>query len=328
VYAFGVIAYELLKGGWPFAGPDFREQHLHNKPLSLPGIPVTLDALVQECLYKAPAARPSPANLLARLGRIAELHASSRGLEDLQNANRGEVSRRGDVDRRESASQSEAERRDDLFQAAIQGLSGISDALREAIIENASTATVEQVPGGWTIRLNRAELRLTPPTKTREAQAGPWGVWKGPIDVIAHASLILTRAPDFFDDPDHYYKGRSHSLWYCNAKEEGRYQCFETAFMVSRVGADPSLHYQWAGEMDRRFNEVPFSLDPGQESIQALSADPSIFEVAWPFTVVSIGELDEFIDRWASWLANASEGRLDRPLELPERPTQGSWRQS
>jgi serine/threonine-protein kinase len=68
VYALGIIAYELLAGSRPFAGPDFREQHLHNTPPSLPGIPATLDALVQECLYKAPAARPSPANLSARLG--------------------------------------------------------------------------------------------------------------------------------------------------------------------------------------------------------------------------------------------------------------------
>jgi serine/threonine-protein kinase len=52
------------------------------------------------------------------------------------------------------------------------------------------------------------------------------------------------------------------------------------------------------------------------------------FQVAWPFTVVSIGELDEFIDRWAGWLADAAQGRLQHPSELPERPTQGSWRQS
>jgi serine/threonine-protein kinase len=121
VYALGVIAYELLAGSRPFPGPDFREEHLHSTPPSLPGIPSTLDALVQECLYKAPAVRPSPANLSARLTRMAQSQASSGGLARLQEAHHAEVSRRGEAARRESASRSEAERRDDLFQAAPKG---------------------------------------------------------------------------------------------------------------------------------------------------------------------------------------------------------------
>ncbi len=66
VYSLGVIAYELLSGSRPFAGPaqhDFREQHLHSTPPSLGNVPARLGALVDECLFKAPEARPTPANV-------------------------------------------------------------------------------------------------------------------------------------------------------------------------------------------------------------------------------------------------------------------------
>jgi eukaryotic-like serine/threonine-protein kinase len=333
VYALGVIAYELLAGSRPFTGPDFRDQHLHNIPPSLPSIPATLDALVQECLYKAPAARPSPANLVARLVRIAQLEASSGGLAKLEGIYRAEVSRRGETARLESASRSEAERRDDLFQAATAGLIRISDLLREAITEHAETATVEQDRGEWTIRLNQATLRLVPPTRT---PADPWEARPAPVfDVIAHASLTLTVDETrklstrywWFDASD--YNGRSHSLWFCDATEAGRYQWFETSFMVMpRPDKLIELGQIMAAGMEVRHGVLwPFSLDPGPVSAEALSAGMR-FLVAWPFTVVSIGELDEFIDRWAGWLADAALGRLQHPSELPERPTQGSWRQS
>jgi serine/threonine-protein kinase len=312
VYALGVIAYELLAGARPFKGPkaeDFYEQHLHDTPPSLPGFPSTLDALVQECLYKAPEARPSPANLAARLARIAQSQPSSGGLAKLQEAHRAEVSRRGEAARRESASRSEAERRDDLFRAATTGLDRIIDGLREAITEHAPTAQVEQWRGGWTILLNWAGLGFGAATKsTAEVPS---------FDVIGHASLSVSMPPE--RSPSDNYGGRSHSLWFCDAKEAGHYQWFETAFMFSPLlrGANPDVQ-----------DRAPFALDPGPQSAQALSAGINTFQVAWPFTVISIGEMDEFIDRWASWLADASEDRLRLPSELPERPTQGSWRQS
>ena len=67
IYAFGVMAYELLAGKRPFLGPDFR-QRLPTEPappLSA-GTP-RLRTLIEECLYKAAQARPSAANALARL---------------------------------------------------------------------------------------------------------------------------------------------------------------------------------------------------------------------------------------------------------------------
>jgi hypothetical protein len=152
------------------------------------------------------------------------------------------------------------------------------------------------------------------------------------FDVIAHASVKLTapgeqassRLP--FSVP---YVGRSHSLWYCDAQEAGRYQWFETAFMLSPL-VDPTniaLYIAAKGDIRSEYR-APFSLDPGWESALALLAGMDRVQVAWPLSVVSVGELDEFIDRWTGWLADAALGRLQHPSELPERPTQGGWRQS
>ena len=55
VCATGVVAYELLVGHPPLLGPDYRRQHMEDKPESIPGIPVKLQSLVGQCLYKGPA---------------------------------------------------------------------------------------------------------------------------------------------------------------------------------------------------------------------------------------------------------------------------------
>ena len=73
VYAFGVMAFELLSGGRPFSGPsagDYRNQHLSDVPAPL-GSPPALAALVAQCLGKAAGARPEAANILKRLERSA-----------------------------------------------------------------------------------------------------------------------------------------------------------------------------------------------------------------------------------------------------------------
>jgi eukaryotic-like serine/threonine-protein kinase len=88
VYAFGIIGYELLSGALPFTGPseaDLRNQHLNETPAPLSSAPALLVALVEECLYKAQGARPSPSNILARLAKAA-LKAASPGLAQLQDA--------------------------------------------------------------------------------------------------------------------------------------------------------------------------------------------------------------------------------------------------
>lgn len=306
IYALGTIAFELLSGHRPFPGPDFRHQHLHVAPPRLTGISAALASLIDECLYKPAEARPSARNLLARLERAVQPPRSP-GLARLQEANRAEAERRGQVSRHESAAQSEAERIAALLEVARRSFTTISGSLKEAIQEAAPTVVASSISSdGWSLRLNNAELQLAPLQPTVLA---PWGSWPAPsFTVIAHSSMSLSIPEDRIG-----YQGRSHSLWYCDAQEAGSYQWFETAFMITPGRRGTSPH-------------APFAMSPSEGSAKAIGRGIAEFQLAWPFTALTIGDLEEFIDRWASWLADASEGRLQYPSSMPERSPDGSWR--
>ena len=280
---------------------------MNKVPAPLTAAPAALGALVEECLYKAPEARPTPANILARLGRATE-PAPSRGLARLQQANRANAARQSEIGRQASAHESEAERRQALADTAVQALTRVAATVRDEIINAAPTASLSTgLKVGWTIQLDRAELRLAPPVT---ASPNPWGSRGKPaFDLIAFSELDLRMPAD-----DSGYEGRSHSMWYCDAQEAGRYQWFETAFMLSPFSAKTA-------------RQDPFSLDPGGKAARAVMSGMADIQVAWPFTAVTAGELDEFIARWAGWLADAAQGQLHRPSAMPERDPRGSWRQ-
>jgi serine/threonine protein kinase len=90
VYAFGVIAFELLTGRRPFTGPgysDYRDQHLHQAPEHLTADGDTpLRGVIDDCLGKAAQARPSPARIVARLEAEAGGTAASPAVQALRDA--------------------------------------------------------------------------------------------------------------------------------------------------------------------------------------------------------------------------------------------------
>lgn len=306
VYAFGVLAFELLQGHWPFPGPDFREQHLNQPSPPLVGCPPALATLVTECLFKPPQARPTPANILARLQ--ASQRPSSSAAARLQAANQKIVDGQAKEGAAMSAQSSTEERRSALAVVAGQSLETILDRLVEDIRDNASAAAVTRAPN-LRVRLGQGELSVN---AVKPAPSGCLvGIGRPPaFDVIAYTAITVRQPRDEFA-----YEGRSHSLWYCDAYDEGIYRWFETAFMVQALIPE-------RGRLD------PFALPPTDEEA-ALAFAPILAtrQIAWQPLPFDQGEEEQFIERWIAWLADAANGTLRHPRSMPE-DSGGRYRKS
>jgi serine/threonine-protein kinase len=262
---------------------------------------VAIDALVAECLYKAAAARPSAANLAARLKAAATNVEGSSGLAQLASANREEVHRASVHAAAVSAAQTEAAQRRDLLTASQASWHRITTALQTAIEQVAPAAQITEQGSALGCTLGQGRLTMTAPSPIEES---PRDI---AFDVIAAASIDLTAQGS--------YAGRAHSVWFCDAVTKGEYSWFETAFMTNPVmrGHQP---------------KEPFAMNPSDEAANALSPAMHSVQVAWPFTRLDIGDLGEFINRWGGWLGAAATGQLQHPSSMPERQPAGSWRRS
>lgn len=86
LYAWGVVAYELLSGAHPFAGKTGTSQliaaHLTETPVALamrsPDVPREVVALVMQCLAKAPGDRPASAHVLLEQLATVSTHSAER----------------------------------------------------------------------------------------------------------------------------------------------------------------------------------------------------------------------------------------------------------
>lgn len=309
VYATGVIAYELLSGERPFKGPeehDFREQHLHVQPLPLKGFGAPLVTLVTECLFKAPGARPAPQNILARLQQLRP--PSSTAVQRLQQVNQAAAERQSLENALASAAKSVTERRDSLAVTAEQSLNQIMGILRDRFRDVSQATYVVRNTNSWTFGLNEAEIGKLGFQRVAYSALDSPG-YLAPFDVIAFSGIYIGIPADTYG-----YEGRSHSLWFCDAKDEGIFRWYETAFMCGVFSG-------------RRGKKDPFSLDPGASAGRALTPVMGTeFQIAWPFTPIDQGCEEEFFERWMSWFADAAERKLSHPRTMPERDPIGSWR--
>ena len=297
VYAVGVVAYELLAGELPFTGPevhDYRRQHLQDIPESISGVPLKIQSLIDECLYKGPEARPRPQNLLARLND--SIRATSEAESLLQQANALAVQRRAEGARQESVAKVDAARRVDLCEAAERSLKHVIALLNDRILSNAPASANSSFPY-WSWSLNEAKLSVSP-----SRMAGPQShedTCEPPFEIMAYSDITLQITPD-----RHGYEGRSHSLWYCDAQETGMFRWYETAFMISPL-------------IPKRGRIDPFTLEPGREAYAALSPVSAEYQVAWPFTPIDQGDEEDFLERWIGWFADGAQGLLSRPSKMP-----------
>ena len=307
VYSMGVLAYELLAGRLPFLGPevhDYRRQHLEDTPESIPGVPLKLQSLIGECLYKNPGARPRPQNLLARLNE--SVWATSAATSRLQEANAIAVQRQAEVARQESVAKSEAERRQELCEGADRSLANVVRLLDDQILSNAPASKRSGPTPNWSWSLNETNLSVSPSRMGElllEADT-----YSPPFEVVAYSAITLQIKPDRYG-----FEGRSHSLWYCDAQEAGVFRWYETAFMISPLIAK-------RGRLD------PFALAPGRDANVALAPVVAEYQVAWPFVPIDQGAEGEFIERWIGWFAEAAQGMFRHPSHMPERDPNGTWR--
>lgn len=254
--------------------------------------------MLDECLFKSPAARPTPENLLERLTR-QQAAPPAGGLAALQAANQSEVRRQAQAHREASVAASAAQLREDRVAAAKATYERIANAMRDAIIAVAPAVELTEDRNlgwarqlGWLMKLGNAMLAFSDCT-TGDAT---WGGWEAPAFAVDAWGGISLRFPRTYYE----YEGRAHSLWFGDIQEEGCFAWYETSFMLT-------------GFSGRASTVDPFDLDPGERSAKAVWNGIAEYQVAWPFTRLDPENLDEFIERWAGWFAQAAQGQLGIP---------------
>jgi len=306
VYAFGVVGYVLVSGMLPFPGPlaaDFRQQHLHETPPPLTSGTRRLRDLIMECLMKAPEARPTPAAIVERLKKIAE-EPTVPGFAKLAEVNAEDIRARAEALREESIEQESLARHERLHHSAAELFAPIGNELLESINDNAPSVEIVTGPAAQgkllLAQFRGAQLGLDLPKLSRPSDL--------PFTVISE-SVITLSLPSAERSG---WRGRSHSLWYCDAHEEGRFAWYELAFM----------------EMALRGYRPPN--EPYAQSANAAQGvfSPGIIgmQLGWPVEEIDRSDLSEFLGRWLDWFADATAGRLQRPNMMPEKPTGGTWR--
>ena len=159
----------------------------------------------------------------------------------------------------------------------------------------------------WPFTLNDAELTIATVRGEEEGALESYGR-EAPFDVVGQSAIRLGIPRDRWG-----WDGRSHSLWFCDAQEEGEYRWFETAFRFDALAGKSS-------------SAEPFAMEPDEKAGQAFVGAMGVeYALAWPFTPIDQGET-EFNERWINWFARAAQGSLGRPSGMPERQPDRSWR--
>lgn len=313
IYAFGVMAYELLEGHLPFQGQTteaLREQHLHTTPPDVSIKAPRLQVMIRECLNKAAGARPTVNWILQQLAHAADAPASP-GIQRLQQVSQQFSALRSQAFAEDEQRKTLLERRKELFQYACQSFEHLRATVQTTIVDNARLAKTEQRDEQTnlgdkitisSVMLFAAHLEFVGPRITLPER------WNGPFEVIACASIELLQTSTYND-----YPGRSHSLWYCDALHEGQFEWFELAFMDSPL-------------FGGRQRMEPYAAQPEQIST-AFERVVGTAQLAWPLEQLDRADPQEFVDRWIGWFAEASNSKLFRPSTMPEKRVERNWRE-
>lgn len=291
VYAFGVIAYELLAGQRPFAGSSavLRDQHLNAVPDLLPGSR-KLSWIVSESLSKAPGARPAAGNLIDRLRR-AGAEAATRGGSALAAAQSAVLQSRAAEQAAAETARTERERRVALAESCLSGYAALVEEVVEFISDSAPATEVSRSrDGGATLTLGHAHLIISGISYFSGSESSPF-------DVIAYGAIRL-------ENHDRT-RSRSHSLYFADFEAGGSYSWFELGFMQS-MGGD--------------FENQPRAALPG-EGLAAFSGTFGGIQLGYGVVPLDIGDLERFVDLWAERFGQAASGQFPRLFQLPDGNT-------
>lgn len=300
VYSLGVVGYWLVTGKLPFEGPDFFEQHRNVAPPPMPGISPLLRALLLEMLSKAPDARPTPTQVLERLGSV-EAAPPSPAIAKLHRMSGEYAAERSRADAAAAAYATKLENRKLLNRSAMDLMHGWLAPLTQEL----KVPGVEKQDNGWSVEFTFRSAKLTievPQDFELDAVSGL------PFDVVCAGSITIENSTSFGD----VWSGRGHSLWYCDAKSENDYAWFETGFC--------SIGRELVGI-------VPFHLPPHIHQVRAaLSPGMGPEYVAVPFTSLAGSGTNDFVEKWLGWFVDAADNTLKPPLELPGTGAERTWR--
>ncbi|MGX5770579.1 protein kinase domain-containing protein [Microbacterium trichothecenolyticum] len=294
VYAFGVIAYELIEGRRPFPGPNFREQHLTDIPAQMAFGTTRTRQLIAECLLKEPQTRPGPRTLRDRL-EAAAADVRKPGTAKLADLSARRTQRISIEQARLQAERDERERLETITADATKLLMPVARTIRAELHQGAPEIVFDTVLGNaapvFRARYDSATLEFD--------RVDPVEHWEGPFTVFAYSSITIE-----VRRPDDGWRGRSHSLWYCDALERGRFAWHELGFTSSQ------------GHTGRRKLE-PYSAPPWSIE-EAFAGTVESTAVAWPVMELDLADSDDFVQRWIGWFADAAAGGVVDPAASAE----------
>jgi eukaryotic-like serine/threonine-protein kinase len=306
IYSFGILAYELIEGRLPFDGADIRRAHLMEQPPEMLEGPTWLRSLILSCISKSPASRPSARSVLQQLN--AGITSGSNASEKLRKANLSVMQANSKKGAEHAMQAHLAQSRRELFDGSLEILNLTINELRTQIMIYAPLAEIVE-NNLLFIRLGNAELDIGYPEFIDDNEYNETKILAD-IDVIAATAIRLVMI-----DKTNGYAGGVHSLWYCDAETKGRYRWYETAF------------YNRKGPVQNSAYLSPIALSPINRKVAlAINGEFSDFQVDWNPRPCDQLDVNQFVDRWIGWFADAVEGTLKYWMDHPSRDV-GAWRE-
>ena len=295
IYAWGVIAFELLGGHVPFPGPteeEFRGQHLFEPPPDLLGVSDRVVALIKSCLSKQAMSRSTASEVRDRLSSIDESPAIP-ALARLDHIERQEVERRTNAAVLEAKKVARAERRRGLAADASQSLDYMVSSLWTDL--RARMPTIVNEP----FVLSTSGLRLTSLIEHSDVRVQVWTThavkeesWEcvsPTFDVVAISATMV----ELLGKTDGH-TACDYEIWYCNPTHPDQFGWYE-------------MGWSFVGEREEQSSWHDPQVQALSSSITLLTEDKFRWRIAMPLTYAEAGE---FKERWLRIIADAFDGTL------------------